>query len=389
MKKIAMFIAAAAIAVSASAKTTVTGHKAGDNLYVGINGGATTALTGETSFKNFQPTFGVRLGKNFTTVFGMALDADLDFNVQKQVSGSKTFIDALDLDLLGTANLMNLFGGYKGEPRKFEIIALGGFGWAHGFGFGQKANAVTSKVALDFALNLGSQKQWQVYAEPYLRYALETFHVADDVLLPNVKYDFGGFKYNAARAQVGLKIGVNYKFGNSNGTHNFAIEQLRDQSEIDALNAKINAAQAEAAAAKADAASKDAKIADLQKQLNDCLNKPVVVEKKAANLQPSVVFAQGSSVVQKSQMANVEMIANYMKNNPDAKVKISGYASPEGKAEFNQVLSEKRADAVKNILVKKYKIAADRLVTEGLGATDKLFDEVEFNRVTLFNDTTK
>ena len=389
MKKIAMFIAAAAIAVSASAKTTVTGHKAGDNLYVGINGGATTALTGETSFKNFQPTFGVRLGKNFTTVFGVALDAELDFNVQKNVTGSKTFIDALDLDLLGTANLMNLFGGYKGEPRKFEIIALGGFGWAHGFGFGQKANAVTSKVAVDFALNLGSQKQWQVYAEPYLRYALETFHVAGDVLLPNVKYDFGGFKYNAARAQVGLKIGVNYKFGNSNGTHNFAIEQLRDQSEIDALNAKINAAQAEAAAAKADAASKDAKIADLQKQLNDCLNKPVVVEKKAANLQPSVVFAQGSSVVQKSQMANVEMIANYMKNNPDAKVKISGYASPEGKAEFNQVLSEKRADAVKNILVKKYKIAADRLVTEGLGATDKLFDEVEFNRVTLFNDTTK
>ena len=384
-----MFIAAAAIAVSASAKTTVTGHKAGDNLYVGINGGATTTLTGETSFKNFQPTFGVRLGKNFTTVFGVALDADLGFNVQKQVTGSKTFINGLDLDLLGTVNLNNLFAGYKGEPRKFEIIALGGFGWAHGFGYGYKANAVTSKVALDFALNLGSQKQWQVYAEPYLRYALEVFQYGVPFLPAPLSVDFGGFKYDASRAQVGLKIGVNYKFGNSNGTHNFAIEQLRDQSEIDALNAKINAAQAEAAAAKADAASKDAKIADLQKQLNDCLNKPVVVEKKAANLQPSVVFAQGSSVVQKSQMANVEMIANYMKNNPDAKVKISGYASPEGKAEFNQVLSEKRADAVKNILVKKYKIAADRLVTEGIGATDKLFDEVEFNRVTLFNDTTK
>ena len=390
MKKIAMFIAAAAIAVSASAKTTVTGHKAGDNLYVGVNAGATTGLAGETSFKNFQPTFGVRLGKNFTTVFGIALDADLGFNVQKNVSGSKTFIDNLDLDLLGTANLMNLFAGYKGEPRKFEIIALGGFGWGHGFGFGQKVNALTSKVALDFALNLGADKKWQVYAEPYLRYALETFGVANDVIIPNVKYDFGGFKYDASRAQVGLKIGAIYKFGNSNGTHNFAIEQLRDQSEIDALNAKINAAQAAAAAAAADAAAKDAKIADLQKQLNDCLNKPApVVEEKVANLQPSVVFAQGKSVVDKSQYANIEMIAKYMKNNKDAKVKISGYASPEGSAELNQKLSEKRAEAVKNILVKKYKIAADRLATEGLGATDKLFDEVEFNRVALFNDTTK
>lgn len=389
MKKIAMFIAAAAIAVSASAKTTVTGHKAGDNLYVGVNGGAVTTLTGETSFKNFQPTFGVRLGKNFTTVFGVALDADVNFNVQKAVSGSKTFINGLALDLVGTVNLNNLFAGYKGEPRKFEIIALGGFGWGHGFGYGAKMNGLSSKVGVDFALNLGAEKQWQVYAEPYLRYGLEIFNAAENVLVPSIKYDFGGMKYDASRANVGLKIGVNYKFGNSNGTHNFAIEQLRDQSEIDALNAKINAAQAEAAAAKADAASKDAKISDLQKQLNDCLNKPVVVEKKAANLQPSVVFAQGSSVINKSQVANVEMIAKYMKNNPDAKIKISGYASPEGSAELNQKLSEKRAATVKDMLVKKYKISADRLEAEGLGATDKLFDEVEFNRVALFNDTTK
>lgn len=88
-------------------------------------------------------------------------------------------------------------------------------------------------------------------------------------------------------------------------------------------------------------------------------------------------------------MSNVEMIAKYMKNNPNARIKISGYASPEGSKELNQKLSEKRAAAVKDVLVKKYKIAADRLETEGLGATDKLFDEVEFNRVTLFNDTTK
>ena len=187
-----------------------------------------------------------------------------------------------------------------------------------------------------------------------------------------------------------MKAGVNYKFGTSNGTHNFAKEQLRDQAEIDALNAKINAAKSEADAAKADAAAKAAKIAELQKALNDCMNKPApVVEKAKANLQPSVVFKQGKSVVERSQEANLEMIAKYMKNNKDAKIKISGYASPEGSKELNQKLSEKRAEACKNILVKKYKIDANRLETEGLGATDKLFDEVEFNRVALFNDVTK
>ena len=61
------------------------------------------------------------------------------------------------------------------------------------------------------------------------------------------------------------------------------------------------------------------------------MNKPApVVEKAKANLQPSVVFKQGKSVVERSHEANLEMIAKYMKNNKDAKIKISGYASPEG-----------------------------------------------------------
>ena len=47
---------------------------------------------------------------------------------------------------------------------------------------------------------------------------------------------------------------------------------------------------------------------------------------------------------------------------------------------------EFRANAVKNILVKTYKISAKRLQAKGMGATDKLFKQVEFNRVATFND---
>lgn len=379
MKKIAMFIAAAAIAVSANAqKTVVTASKAGDNIYVGVNGGATTVFTGDNAFSAFQPNFGIRVGKNFTTVFGVALDLGSQMNAHKSDCpaglGNKTFFNNVEANLLGTANLMNLFAGYKGEPRTFEVIALGGFGWTHDFPTDR--DAVNTKLALDFAYNFGGAKQWQAYVEPAITYR-STAAV-------------NNFKYDLRDADFSLKAGVNYKFGCSNGKHNFAIEQLRDQAEIDGLNAKINSLRSDVDAAKAAAAAKDAKIAELQKALTDCQNKPApVVEKKAANLQPSVVFAQGKSVVEKSQLANIEMIAKYMQNNKDSKVKISGYASPEGSKEFNQKLSEKRAEAVKTVLVKKYKIAADRIQTEGLGATDKLFDQVEFNRVALFNDTTK
>jgi outer membrane protein OmpA-like peptidoglycan-associated protein len=400
MKKIAMFFAAAAIAVSASAqRTAVTANKAGDNFYVGIHAGAVTTLTNknfstgkESAFSAYAAQAGVRVGKNFTTVFGLALDGNVYFKNHSHNCPFKmgmTFIQAFDVDLLGTANLMNLFAGYKGQPRTFEVIALGGFGWTHVTAL-KKANGINSKVGFDFALNFGGKKQWQVYLEPSLVYQLQGF--GSDYSNEFVNIMSGdGFKFNSDKALFSLNAGVNYKFGTSNGKHNFAVEQLRDQAEIDALNAKLNAAQADANAAKANSSSLDGKIAELQKALNDCMNKPAaaVVKQEKANLQPSVIFKQGKSVVERSQEANLELIAKYMKNNKDAKIKISGYASPEGSKELNQKLSEKRAEACKTILVKKYKIDANRLQTEGLGATDKLFDEVEFNRVALFNDVTK
>ena len=400
MKKIAMFIAAAAIAVSASAqKTAVTANKALDNIYVGVAAGAETKASkqGEGAFAAFNPNLTIMVGKNFDPIFGVRFEGVTRFNVHKSFTGGNCkwgadgkVVNAIDVNALGTFNLSNIFGGYKGEPRTLEFIALYGFGWTHCFNTKTASlqsdegirhlNYITSKAGLDIAFNFGAQKQWQAFIEPSITFAMAAY--ANGEAAPV------SFQYNLNRANLDLKAGVIYKLPCSNGTHNFAIEQLRDQAEIDALNAQINGLRGDLDAANNANAQKDAQIAQLKKALADCENKPVV-EAKVANLQPTVVFRQGKSVIDKSQEANVEMIAKYMKNNKDAKVKVSGYASPEGNAELNQKLSEERAAAVKNMLVKKYKIAADRIETEGLGATDKLFDEVEFNRVAIFNDTTK
>ena len=388
MKKIAMFIAAAAIAVSASAqKTAVTASKATDNIYVGFAAGAETKASKQDqgAFSGFNPNATLIVGKNFTPIFGLRAEGVARFNAHKASKCAWGYegkvVNGLDVNLLGTINLSNAFGGYKGEPRALEFIALYGFGWTHSFN-GVKSNAINSKAGLDIAFNFGSKKQFQFFVEPSITYAMQGYQ--DGVAEPQ------SFGYNLNYANLDLKAGIVYKFPTSNGTHNFAIEQLRDQSEIDALNAQINGLRGELDAANNANSQKDAQIAQLKKALSDCENKPVVVQqKKGGNLQPTVVFGQGKSVVENSQLANIEMIAKYMKNNKNAKIKVSGYASPEGNAELNQRLSEARANAVKDILVKKYKISADRLEAEGLGATDKLFDEVEFNRVVVFNDTTK
>ena len=389
MKKLFLMLAVAAFAANASAQNTViTSNKAGDNWYIGANAGVSTTLTKQSAdggfFKALAPTFGVRVGKNLTTVFGLALDADMYFKSnEKWNAGSKTFVEGINADLLGTFNLSNLFAGYPGEPRAFEVIALGGFGWTHGFNHVSKANAMNSRVALDFAFNLGADKAWQLYIEPSLTYGLISSYGYDD---------FQDFKYDINRSAFAIKAGFNYKFGNSNGTHNFACAQLRDQAEIDGLNAKINELRADNNAKDGQLSAKDQQIADLKKKLADCEARPqtaAVVEKTENVLQPHVIFRQGKSTIDPAQYASIEMVAKYMKNHKDAKVKVQGYASPEGKAEFNQKLSEKRAEVVKNALVKKYKIAADRITTEGLGATDKLSSENDFNRVAMFIDTTK
>lgn len=392
MNKFFTLFATATIAISASAQnTTVTGHKTFDNFYVGANIGAFTPITGnnmynmenDKAFKEFNGKLGIRVGKHVTSVFGLAVEGEAYKSFKKDYAflGSKTFVNMVDVNLLSTWNLSNAFAGYKGEPRTFEVFAIAGAGWGHVFGANGFSD-IHAKVGLDIAYNFGKAKEWQLYLEPSLRYFL-----SETAKTKTATSDCFDFSINNAVLQ--LSVGINYKFGNSNGTHNFAIEQVRDQAEIDALNSQINATRSENDVVKAENANLKAENAKLKKALSDCENKPAQTDMKAANLQPSVVFAQGKSIVEKSQMPNVEMIAKYMKSNPDANIKISGYASPEGPKAFNQKLSERRAAAVKDILVKKYNIAADRIETEGLGATDKIFDEVEFNRVAIFNNTGK
>lgn len=375
MKKLGLLFAAAAMAVSVNAQT-VTESKTFDNFYIGINGGAQVKTTGESWMNNLNSNAGLRIGRWFTPVFGLAAEGNVYFNdhCKRYMPQSKTVARYMNVGLIGTVNLSNWFAGYKGEPRLFEVVPVYGFGWGHTFGTDKNYNVLTSKAGIDFTFNLGKAKAWQVYVEPSMNWSLNG-------------YGYEGVAYNINKSAFQLNAGIVYKFKNSNGSHNFTIAQLRDQNEIDGLNSQINSLRSDLNDKDAQLSAKDKQIKDLQNALDECNKKPKYVKPATAtNLQPTVLFRQGKAVVDKSQMPNIELIAQYMKNHADAKVEIKGYASPEGNKDFNQALSQKRADAVKNVLVKKYKIAADRLTTKGMGATDKLFKQVEFNRVSTFND---
>lgn len=407
MKKILSLFAAAVIAVSASAQETVkvlAPSKTWDNIYVGVNGGFATKTLDNAWMKNLNPTLGLRVGKWFSPFIGLQLEGNLYFDQKGHeahkdgamfvgnFAGAANHDDGLfkygSVNANIAFNLSNIFSGYPGEPRDLEVIGLLGAGAGHVFGHNtadERDNKVISKVALDFAYNLGEKKAWQIYLEPALIYDL-----SDD---DRCYHGDVAHNYNLARSAFQLTAGVQYKFKNSNGTHNFAYHDYYTQDAIDGLNGKINDLRNELS-------GKDGEIARLRKQLDDCnlalkdcQNKPApVVEKKdplQTNLMPKVIFKVNKTNVEASQIANVEMIAKYMKNNPDAKVLVKGYASMEGQLDHNIQLANDRAAAAKNMLVQKYGISSDRLIAEGCGPTAELSDVLDFNRVATFEDVTK
>lgn len=120
-------LAALSMAASVSAQT-VAESKTFDNWYIGINGGVATKTTQNSWLKNLNPNAGLRIGRYFTPVFGLALESNAYFS-NKPFESNGTVVRFINTSLLGTTNLTNWIAGYKGEPRAFEVSAVYGLGW--------------------------------------------------------------------------------------------------------------------------------------------------------------------------------------------------------------------------------------------------------------------
>lgn len=107
--------------------------------------------------------------------------------------------------------------------------------------------------------------------------------------------------------------------------------------------------------------------------------------KQVVSLTNMVSFEIGKAKVGELQMANLSQIAKVLNENSDLNIEIKGYADKDtGTAELNQKLSEQRAQNVKDVLVNTFNIDEKRISTVGVGATEQLFDENNWNRVAIF-----
>ncbi|WP_010250017.1 OmpA family protein [Myroides injenensis] len=72
-----------------------------------------------------------------------------------------------------------------------------------------------------------------------------------------------------------------------------------------------------------------------------------------------------------SSVDGINFIVNYMKNNPSASVEVIGYADAVGNKEYNNKLSARRANTVKDILTKSG-VAASKVSAKGNGIDDEV-----------------
>lgn len=383
MKKAILLAAMALSMVGASAQTTVAGSKFTDNWSFTLKGGAvmsSKSVADNGFWDNARGIVGAELRKQITPVFGLGVEGEWTINTSSWAGyRSGNWFDHQYVGVFGAVNLMNAFAGYTGAPRLFELEVVGGTGWLHAYyphTSGKDGNSWATKVGMNFNFNLGESKAWTLAFKPAYLWNMNG-NPRPNILGYEARYD-SNFGY------LELEAGITYHFGNSNGTHHFTVVRPYDQTEIDALNAQINALRGELEASGANNAALLAQIADLQAQLDACNRRPPVVEKVVKDLNNIryVFFNCGSAYVQPNQQPNIAMVADQLKENTNATVTVKGYASKDGSAAFNRKLAERRAEAVKKELVKRYGIASDRVKAEGMGIGD-LFQENSWNRVSV------
>ena len=302
------------------AQTAYEKSKILDNTSISVVGGATTPLDFNSVFP-INGVAGIKLQKDLTPVFGLNVEGLASFG-DNHYGDASTVVKSINTGLNGVINLSNLLCGYNGTPRKFEVSTETGIGWLHSWT--GHSNYLTSKTGAILSFNLGKEKAHSVIINPAVYWNLSKT---------------GKIQFNKNHAQLGLLVGYVYHFKTSNGTHSFKAYN------IGAMNNEINNLKAE-----------------LAKKPTEIVKEIVKTEVVTNTIGNTVVFfAQNSSELTGTAMTELSKIPS------GSKVSIIGSASPEGSAEYNQKLSEKRAEIVSKFLTENGVIVENCI---GTGVTD-------------------
>ena len=374
MKKLMIALAFVGFASTAMAQDTVAPTKKYSvatnsfwaNWFVSAGIESNAAYTSQEQCCNKNPFsvdrttlgFNVAIGKWFTPGIGLRTKFQGAWAKQVNTRDDHHSYEYWNIHEDVLFNLSNIFCGYN-EKRVWNCIPYVGLGVIRNMSEGGKNYDLTYNVGL--LNNFRVSKHFQVFFELYTNW----FEGSVDAY----KQDNWDEKKKPTSRHwdklVGASVGVTYNLGKCTWEKVPDVDALMamNKEQMDALNASLKEQQEE-----------NARLRELLANQKAATDTKVVVEKvtEVASTAQSVFFNINSSrIASRKDLVNVKEVAEYAKAN-GKKIVVTGYAdSKTGSSSYNQQLSEKRANAVANELV-KMGVNRDNIIVEAKGGVNTI-----------------
>ena len=171
-----------------------------------------------------------------------------------------------------------------------------------------------------------------------------------------------------------------------------ALNEQREKARLDSRTHEVDVAKSQVAAARADSADQklaadqsradaDAaraaalvsqqQSAELQHQIDDMHAK--VTDRGVVMTLGDVLFTSGQADLKQTATGNLNKLVTFLNNYPNRTVVVEGYTDSVGTDDYNQGLSERRADGVKSYLIGQG-VSGQRLTALGKGKSDPVAD---------------
>ena len=358
---LSLMLAAFATVATAQTKSRYYAESSKDNYFISLGVGAQVCVKPNASDNGATPVFNLAAGKLINPVWGVRgmvsgfntkLFTYIDSEGYTGTEGHEVKQNYVTVRVDGMFNLSNAIAGYNPE-RKLEAYAFAGpalqFAKAEiGGDNGMKA-LINGSVGLGAAYNLNSN--WALNLE-----------VRGEIS----ESPFGDYSSTIANGFVGGTFGATYYFGGKK------FVKVTNMALLDAANGDIKKYK-ELLAQEQDA--HNVTKAELEKEKKNIKVQEVVkvVETESAG-DRAIFFTIGSARIDSKGKVNIKLAAELMKANTDVKYVVYGYADKAtGSVKTNQKLSEKRAQAVVDELVKNG-VSADQVEAKGMGGQENMFE---------------
>lgn len=261
-------------------------------------------------------------------------------------------------------NLSNWIGGYR-EDRLYYAIPYVGFGYT--------AMSWTKKTPGtyngEYATTFGLLNKFRITKNLDVQLDLRTWIFAEEGLPAEVN---GGGRF--AFSWTG-SVGVAYRFNKKEWTPAYS------QTVVDGYVEAVEQLNREVSNAEANVSTLNNQVEELEAQNQELKRTLIPAGEEVISAHSVVFFEKNEYELSTFAMATIDKYVSTLKSGK-LKITVVGYADRStGTPEYNDALSQKRAEAVKEYMVAKG-ISEHRIEVKWVGATEPAFteDDVEINR---------